>query len=217
MNVLILMAFLLAAQAVPEDDVLRLGPGIEPPILIHKLDPHYTRTALDAKVQGTVLLELVIDEHGLPRNIVPLSPLGFGLDQAAQDCVSQWRFKPAMKEGKPVKVRAQAQVNFRVLLTRFNAKAETQRMQYNSIVSHLARRKDLKPSQPEMATMQDLAKQKFAPADYIVGIWELEGDVLPKDVAVVWPKSKRPPTGTTARRSSLPETRKCEATSFLRT
>jgi len=31
--------------------------------------------------------------------------------------------------------------------------------------------------------MQDLAKHKFAPADYIVGIWELEGDVLPKDVA----------------------------------
>lgn len=180
--VLVPIAFLLASQA-PEDDVLRVGPGIDPPTLAHKVEPHYTRTALDARVQGTVLLELVIDEHGLPRNIVPLSPLGFGLDQVAQDCVSQWRFKPAMKEGKPVKVHAQVQVDFRFLQTSFDAKAETRRMQFNAIVSHLAQRKAAKPSQQEIATMQDLAKHKFAPADYIIGIWELEGDVLPKDVA----------------------------------
>jgi TonB family protein len=181
MTTVLLAMFLLAPQA-EESDVLRIGPGMEPPKLTYKIEPRYTRTALDAGVQGNVLFALIVDEHGLPKNIVMLSPLGFGLDENAKECLSQWRFKPATKEGKPVKVYAQVEVNFRLLDTNFDTKAEMRRMQFNAIVSSLTH-KDSKPSERDLTTMQDLAKHKFAPADYMIGIWELEGDVLPKDVA----------------------------------
>jgi TonB family protein len=134
-------------------------------------------------VQGTVLFPLVVNERGLPQNIVVLSPLGFGLDENAQECVSQWRFKPAKKAAIPVKVRAQVEVNFRLLNTNFDAKAEMRRMQFNRIVSRLAQRRDAKPGERDLAIMQDLAKHKFAPADYMTSLWELRGDVLPKDAA----------------------------------
>jgi TonB family protein len=183
MSALILTAFLFALQTAPDDDIVPIGHGVEPPKLTYKIDPHYTRTAIDAGVQGTVLLEIVVNERGQAQNIVLLSPLGFGLDERAEDCVSQWRFKPAMKDGKAVKTRAQVQVNFRLLGESFDSKAEMRRMQFNAILSKLDRRKEEKPSEHEVAIMRDLAKHKFAPADYVLGLWELEGDGLPKDPA----------------------------------
>jgi TonB family protein len=181
MTALILMAFLLAPQAAPDDDIVSIGHGVEPPKLTYKIEPHYTRTAIDAGVQGSVLLEIVVNERGQAQNIVLLSPLGFGLDERAEDCVSQWLFKPAVKEGKPVKTRAQVQVNFRLLGASFDSKAEMRRMQFNAILATPGRRKEEKPSEHDVATMRDLAKHKFAPADYVMGLWEIEGDVLPKD------------------------------------
>ncbi|HEY6987050.1 MAG TPA: TonB family protein [Bryobacteraceae bacterium] len=175
-----LIALLLIPQTAPENDIIPIGRGVEPPKLIHKIEPHYTRVALDAGVQGNVLLGIVVNELGLPQDIVLLSPLGFGLDERAEDCVSQWKFKPAMKEGKPVKTRAQVQVNFRLAGTGFDSKAEMRRMQFNAIVSTLGRREGEKPSEHDVATMQDFVKHKFAPAAYVVGLWEIDG-VLPKN------------------------------------
>ena len=86
-----------------------------------------------------------------------------------------------MKQGKPVKTRAQVQVNFRLAGTGFDSKTEMWRMQFNAIVSALGRRKNEKPSEHDVATMQDLVKHKFAPAAYVVGLWEIDGDVMPKN------------------------------------
>jgi TonB family protein len=41
-------------------------------------------------------------------------PLGMGLDQKALDAVKQWKFEPAMKDGKPVAVQINVEVNFRL-------------------------------------------------------------------------------------------------------
>ena len=93
----------------------KIGGGVSPPIPIFKPEPEYSEEARKAKFQGTVLLFVVVDEHGEPRDLRVIRPLGLGLDQKAIEAVQKWRFKPGMKDGKPVPVQATVEVNFRLL------------------------------------------------------------------------------------------------------
>jgi periplasmic protein TonB len=93
----------------------RIGGGVSPPSILYKVEPEYSEEARKAKFQGTVLLFVVVDEHGNPRDIKVLRPLGLGLDQKAVEAVEKWKFSPGKKDGKPVPVQAQIEVNFRLL------------------------------------------------------------------------------------------------------
>lgn len=95
--------------------VHRIGGGVSAPTLIFKVEPEYSEEARKAKFQGTVVLYVVVDEKGMPRNLKVIRPLGLGLDEKAIEAVQKWRFKPGMKDGKPVAVAAQIEVNFRLL------------------------------------------------------------------------------------------------------
>jgi len=55
----------------------------------------------------------VIDEEGVPQNLEVKKELGLGLDEKAIEAVQQWRFQPALRDGMPVRVAAQVEVNFR--------------------------------------------------------------------------------------------------------
>src|ERR1019366_2606441 len=94
--------------------VFRVGSGVRAPRLISKVEPKYSTEALTAKLQGTVLLYVVVDENGNPGDVRVLRPLGLGLDQKAVEAVQTWRFEPGLKDGKPVPVEAQIGVNFRL-------------------------------------------------------------------------------------------------------
>ncbi len=85
------------------------------PASSYKVEPEYSEEARKAKFQGTVLLFVVVDEKGNPRDIKILRPLGLGLDQKAVEAVEKWKFSPGKKDGKPVPVQAQIEVNFRLL------------------------------------------------------------------------------------------------------
>lgn len=95
--------------------VFRVGGGVSAPIPIFKPEPEYSEEARKAKFQGTVVLAIVIDEKGIPRNFRVVRPLGLGLDEKAIEAVQKWRFKPGLKEGRPVAVMATVEVNFRLL------------------------------------------------------------------------------------------------------
>jgi TonB family protein len=56
----------------------------------------------------------VVDANGLPQDIKVQRSLGMGLDEEAIKAVKRWRFQPAMKDGKPVPVMINVQVNFRL-------------------------------------------------------------------------------------------------------
>ncbi len=83
--------------------------------MIKKQEPEYTPKAIAAKLNGSVLLSIVVDTAGVPRNIRVLRPLGMGLDEKAVEAVQQWRFKPGEKDGHPVATEAHVEVNFRLL------------------------------------------------------------------------------------------------------
>lgn len=94
-------------------DRLHVG-GVTPPRAIYAPDPEYTTAAKNAKIHGTVPLWLVVTAEGLPEYVHVARSLDSGLDQAAVDAVKQWRFAPAMKNGKPVAIAIAIEVNFRL-------------------------------------------------------------------------------------------------------
>jgi len=93
----------------------RIGGGVSQPIPIFKPEPEYSEEARKAKFQGTVMLAIVVDTDGKAKNIRVVRPLGMGLDEKAVEAVAKWRFKPGQKDGRPVPVMANVEVNFRLL------------------------------------------------------------------------------------------------------
>jgi periplasmic protein TonB len=93
----------------------RIGGGVSAPALLFKVEPEYSEEARKAKFQGTVVLYVVVDDKGMPQQLRVLRPLGLGLDEKAIEAVQKWRFKPGLKDGKPVPVAATIEVNFRLL------------------------------------------------------------------------------------------------------
>ena len=131
LSLLVWAGFNLLEQAWAQQDVLRIGPGVTPPKLIHKTEPEYSPEARDAHIQGTSVFEVVINEQGRAANITVLSPIGFGLDERAQTAIEKWRFVPGSKDGKPVKVLATIEVNFRFAGLGFDEKTEHERTKFN--------------------------------------------------------------------------------------
>lgn len=97
------------------NSVYRPGGAVSTPILIAKYEPEYSDEARRAKLSGSVLLSVVVDENGIPRNIHIVRSLGLGLDEKAVDAVTRWRFRPGLRHGKPVAVQAAVEVIFRLL------------------------------------------------------------------------------------------------------
>ena len=92
--------------------VYKVGGGISAPEAISSPDPDYTEEARKAKKQGTCVLWLIVDSAGQPRDIKVVRGLGLGLDAKALEAVRQWRFHPALKDGKPVDVQISVEVEF---------------------------------------------------------------------------------------------------------
>jgi TonB family protein len=92
--------------------VYKVGGGISAPQAISSPDPDYTEEARRAKKQGTCVLWLIVDAAGHPRDIKVVRGLGLGLDAKALEAVQQWRFQPALKDGKPVDVQISVEVEF---------------------------------------------------------------------------------------------------------
>src|SRR5687767_13079077 len=70
-----------------------------PARLVSQVRPEYPRPAFDAKVQGTIETEILISATGAVEAVCVRRPIA-GLNQAAVECVRQWTFQPAIKDGK---------------------------------------------------------------------------------------------------------------------
>jgi len=94
---------------------LKIGVGINAPVVANKVEPKYTPIAKMAKHQGSALLLLVIGVDGSVRNVELIRAVGLGLDEQAVEAVLQWKFTPGSKDGQPVAVKANVEINFRLM------------------------------------------------------------------------------------------------------
>ena len=106
-----LLLFLAACQNARIYKVAQLQ---TPPKVVSKVEPGYTDGARNAKIQGTVVLSLMIDPQGQPHNILVTRSLDKGLDEQAIAAIEKWHFAPGIKDGKPVRAAATIEVNFRL-------------------------------------------------------------------------------------------------------
>jgi TonB family protein len=92
-----------------------VGGGVSTPVLIHSVEAEFSDEARRAKYQGVCLVSIIVDRNGVPQNPRVVRPLGMGLDEKALEAIKQYRFKPAMKDGKtPVPVMINVEIDFRL-------------------------------------------------------------------------------------------------------
>lgn len=90
-------------------------PGVTAPVLLLNPIPHYTDAAIKAKIEGTVILEVIILPNGLidSNDIRIIEKLGYGLEEKAiETIINRWKFKPGTKDGKPVSIIATIEIEF---------------------------------------------------------------------------------------------------------
>jgi periplasmic protein TonB len=93
--------------------VYRPGGAVTTPRVIREVKPTYTNAALSQKIQGTVVLELVVRADGRPSDIRVIRALDpGGLDEQAIIAAGQWRFEPARLAGRPVDVLVTVMLDF---------------------------------------------------------------------------------------------------------
>jgi TonB family protein len=89
--------------AVPPGDALRVGGAVATPKKIVNVPPAYPQAAMDAKVQGAVVLQVTLDPGGVPTDVEVVESIP-ALDAAAIEAVRQWRYEPTLMNGEPVPV-----------------------------------------------------------------------------------------------------------------
>jgi len=113
---------LLAVSALAQPEAQMLSGPNSVPSITSKIKPEYTEQAKKAGIEGEAILAVTVDENGLPKDPESVRfqqgpkqiPDALGLDQMALTAVKLWRFKAAMKVGKPTSMRVKIEVQFRL-------------------------------------------------------------------------------------------------------
>jgi TonB family protein len=98
----------------PTKTVVEAGVDVEPPRVLRRVEPTYTETARRFRIEGAVVLSLLIDTEGRVANINVLRGLPFGLTENAVSAARQWLFEPCTLNGDPVSVRMTLTVRFNI-------------------------------------------------------------------------------------------------------
>jgi protein TonB len=100
--------------APPSRGPVRVGGQITQPALVHRVEPVYPDVAVAAHIQGTAILETVVNEEGRVTDVRVLRSAGQILDRAAIAAVREWRYKPLVLNGIPVTFVLTATLTFRL-------------------------------------------------------------------------------------------------------
>ncbi len=111
----------MAVAIAPQDSgkniklIYKIGKDVSAPKLIFEVQPEFPQSERKhkEKFEGTCLLNLIVDESGTPQDVHITRSLSPDFDANAIKAVEQYRFSPAMREGKPVAVSLNIEVNFK--------------------------------------------------------------------------------------------------------
>ncbi len=93
------------------DAPVRVGGAIKAPRRVRYVDPAYPILATQARIEGTVILEAVVDAHGAVRDVRVLRGIPM-LDSAAVEAVRQWGYTPTLLNGVPTPIIMTVTVSF---------------------------------------------------------------------------------------------------------
>lgn len=91
--------------------LIRVSQGVTQGLLIHKVPPHYPEDARRARLQGTVVLQAIVNTRGYVVELRVISSHPMLIDETLK-AVSQWRYKPYLLNGEPVDFETQVTVNY---------------------------------------------------------------------------------------------------------
>ena len=95
----------------PPRGPIRVGGVIKEPALIYRVEPVYPGVAVSANIEGTVILEAIVNEDGRVESVRVLRSVNV-LDRPAVEAVKQWRYSPVILNGKPEKFVLTVAVTF---------------------------------------------------------------------------------------------------------
>ena len=95
-----------------EGPVYKPGDGVSAPVLVTQVQPQYTVKAKNAKIQGTVVLQCIVETDGSVDDVKVTKALDEDLDLEAVKAARQWRFEPGKKDGKAVRVQITLEMTF---------------------------------------------------------------------------------------------------------
>ncbi len=95
-----------------DEPVYALSDGVTPPRVLKQVNPQYSTGARGVRVKGSILIETVVSSRGTPVKTHVVRGLDKEIDAAAVDAVKQWVFAPGKKDGKPVAVSVQIEIQF---------------------------------------------------------------------------------------------------------
>jgi len=86
--------------------------GVSAPAPLRKIDPKYPPTLIKERVEGEVVLYAVIRRDGSVDSIQLVRGIDEQLDANAMEALSQWKFRPATRQGTPVDLEAIVHIPF---------------------------------------------------------------------------------------------------------
>lgn len=88
---------------------------LRPPEAIFTPEPSYTEIASDRGLQGSVVIDAIVDTAGKVLRPQVIKPLGMGLDEKAVETVQTWKFKPGTRKGHPVMIEMAVEIYFKLV------------------------------------------------------------------------------------------------------
>jgi TonB family protein len=104
----------LMATHAQDKQVYKPGSGTTLPRVIKEVKPPYTPEAMQARIQGSVFMNVVVLETGDVGDVTITRSLDaeHGLDEQCVKAARQWEFEPGTREGEPVAVEVEIEMTF---------------------------------------------------------------------------------------------------------